>query len=189
MCAPDPNRGIRMQARIEKKKKDAQYASASLKYWNREAAAKQRIGGLTKGLSRTKSDAYSRALWTLGKGRLQKQKIYRAGFAKLSRRADKTGESRARRYQSGKYRELLDKQRQIESSLDATFGRNMDTLWQGMKRNHMNKVISNREKIGIRPEYGAPIFMPPKDKAGQNFANLQMALSIAGIGAGFAGKG
>ena len=184
MCAPDPNAGIRQQAKIEKQKKDAAYHSASLKFWNREAAAKQRIGGLTKGLSRTKSDAYSRAIWALGKGRLQQQKIYRSGFAKLSRVSDKTGESRARRYMSGKYRDLLDKQRQIESSLDATFGRNMDTLWQGMKRNHMNKVVKNREKIGIRPEYGAPVMMPPRDSAGQMMANISMGLQIASIGVG-----
>ena len=175
-----------MRARIEKQKKDASYHSASLKYWNREAAAKQRIGGLTTGLSRTKSDAYSRAIWALGKGRLQQQKIYRKGFAKLSRVSDKTGESRARNYMSGKYRELLDQQRQVESSLDATFGRNMDTLWQGIKRNHQNKVIKNREKIGIRPEYGAPVFMPPPDRAGQMMANIQMGLSIASTGASFA---
>ena len=59
-----------MQAKIEKMKKDTQYHSASLKYWNREASVKQRQGALTKGLSRSRSDAYSKALWTLGKGRL-----------------------------------------------------------------------------------------------------------------------
>ena len=78
MCAPDPNAGIRMQAKIEKMKKDTQYKSESLKYWNREVSAKQRQGGLTKGLSRSRSDAYSRALWTLGKGRLPNEAIYRS---------------------------------------------------------------------------------------------------------------
>ena len=58
VCAPDPNRGIRMQAKIEKMKKDTQYHSASLKYWNREASAKQRKAGLVTGLSRAKSDEY-----------------------------------------------------------------------------------------------------------------------------------
>ena len=56
-------------------KKDTQYHSASLKYWNREASVKQRQGGLTKGLSRSRSDAYSKALWTLGKGRLAQESI------------------------------------------------------------------------------------------------------------------
>ena len=172
-----------MQAKIEKMKKDTAYHSAKLKYWNRETAGKQRVGGLTKGLSRTKSDAYSRALWALGKGRLANQKIYRAK-AKLARHSDKTGESRARNYMSGKYRELLDKQRQIESSLDNTFGRNMDTMWQGIQRNHMAAMAKNRQKIGVAPEYGAPVMMPPRDRAGQNFANIQMALQIASIGAG-----
>ena len=180
MCAPDPNRGIRMQAKIEKRKKDQQYHSAALKFWNRETGAKQRKGSLTKGLSRSRSDAYSKALWTLGKGRLANEAIYKQKAA-ISRFADKTGESRSRNYNVAKYKAILAKQRQIESTIDNTFGRNMDIAHQAIMRNHMGQVNKNKASIGARPEYGAPVFMPPRDRAGQNMANIQMALSIASL--------
>jgi len=175
-----------MQAKIEKMKKDTQYHSASLKYWNREASVKQRQGALTKGLSRSRSDAYSKALWTLGKGRLANEAIYRAkSKVKGAQKDIKSGESRARGYMASKYKAILDKQRQIESTIDNTFGRNMDIAQQAISRNHMYQVAKNRERLATRPEYGAPVMMPPRDRAGQNFANLQMALQIASIGASF----
>jgi len=177
-----------MQAKIEKMKKDTQYHSASLKYWNREASAKQRKSGLVTGLSRAKSDAYSKALYTLGQGRLQSEEIFKAG-AQISRRADQTGVSRSNRYMTGKYKEILNKQRQVESHLNNTFGRNMDTKWQGISRFYQNQVVLNREKLGVKPEYGAPVMMPPRDRAGQNWANIQMALGIASSGAAAFGGG
>ncbi len=166
-----------MQAKVEKMRKDTQYKSESLKYWNREVSAKQRQGGLTKGLSRSRSDAYSRALWTLGKGRLANEAIYRSR-AKLSKYDLKRGESRSNRFMASKYKELLNKQRQLESTIDNTFGRNMDIKHQAIHRNHMYHVAKNREELGARPEYGAPIMLPPKDKAGQMMANMQLALAI-----------
>ena len=185
MCAPDPNAGIRMQARIENKKKHAKFYSESLKFWNREAAAKQRKGALTTGLSRTRSDAYSKALYTLGKGRQANAKLYSAGAAKLSRYDQKTGVGRSRRFMAGKYKAILDKQAQIESTIDATFGRNMDVAWQGILRNHQNKVAKNRESIGVRPEFGVPVFLPPKDRMGQMFSNISTMLSIASLAVSF----
>jgi len=169
-----------MQAKIEKMKKDTQYYSASLKYWNREAGAKRRVGGLTRGLSRTKSDAYSKALWVLGKGRLAQEGLYKKK-AQISRYSDKTGVSVSNRYNVNKYKAILDKQRQIESTLNNTFGRNMDIAHQMIMRNHNTQVAKNRASLGAKPEYGAPVMMPPKDKAGQMFANLQLGMSIAGL--------
>tara|TARA_R100000152_G_C6776565_1_gene205773 strand:- start:2192 stop:2923 length:732 start_codon:yes stop_codon:yes gene_type:complete len=169
-----------MQAKIEKMKKDSQYHSASLKYWNREAGVKRRIGGLTRGLSRSKSDAYSKALWVLGKGRLAQENIYKQK-AKISRYADRTGVSRSNRYNVAAYKKILDKQRQIESTLNNTFGRNMDIAHQMITRNHNAQVAKNRASLGARPEYGMPVMMPPQDKAGQMFANIQLGLSVAGL--------
>ena len=176
MCAPDPNAGIRYQARQEHKKKLQQYNSESLKYWNREVSAEQRQNAITKGYSRSTSDAYSKALYVLGKGRLATQNIakQKAGLSKFDQ---KKGISRASRYMTGKYRTILDKQRQVESTLNATFGRNMDKMYQGIQRQYLNHMAKNREALGIRPEYGAPVMMPPKDKAGQLFASLSMGLS------------
>lgn len=180
MCAPDPNAGIRMQARQEHKKKLHQYNSASLKYWNREVAAKQRSNALTKGLSRARSDAYTKALWALGKGRQANEKLYKSR-AKLSKYDQKSGVSRASRYMSGKYRDILDQQSRIESTINTQFGRNMDIMNQGITRQHQNYVAKNREKLGVRPEFGAPVMMPPRDKAGQFFNSISMGLQFASL--------
>ena len=186
MCAPDPNAGIRMQARQENRKKHQQYHSASLKYWNREVAAKQRSGGLTKGLSRARSDAYTKALWALGKGRQANEKLYRSR-AKLSRYDLKRGTSRASRYMTGKYREILDQQSRIESTINTQFGRNMDIMQQGIIRQHQNYVAKNRQKLGVRPEFGAPVMMPPRDTQGQFFNSVSMGLQMASVAMMFAG--
>jgi hypothetical protein len=167
-----------MQAKIEKQKKDTQYHSESLKFWNREAGVKRRVGGLTRGLSRTKSDAYSKALWVLGKGRLAQEGIYRSK-AKISRYADRTGVSRSNRYNVAAYKKILDKQRQIESTINNTFGRNMDIAHQMIMRNHQTQVAKNRASLGSRPEYGAPVMMPPRDSMGQMFNSISMGLSMA----------
>ena len=186
MCAPDPNAGIRYQAKIEKQKKDSRYRSDSLKYWNREVSAKQRQGSLTKGLSRTRSDAYSKALWTLGKGRLANANLYKSKTNLRGKQVDlKRGVSRSNRYMSAKYKEILDKQRQIESTINNTFGRNMDIANQMITRNHMQQVAKNRQALGTRPEYGVPVMMPPRDTMGQMFNTLSMGLSIASLAASF----
>ena len=178
MCAPDPNAGIRYQARQEHKKKLQQYHSESLKYWNREVSAKQRNNAITKGYSRSTSDAYSKALYVLGKGRLATEKIAKEE-AGLSRYDQKRGVSRSNRYMMGKYRTILDKQRQVESTLNATFGRNMDKMYQGIQRQYLNHKVKNRERLGVRPEFGAPVMMPPRDTMGQLFSSISMGLSAA----------
>ena len=185
MCAPDPNAGIRYQAKQEHKKKLQQYNSASLKYWNREVSAKQRSNTLTKGLSRARSDAYTKALWALGKGRQANEKLYRTK-AKLSKYDQKTGTSRASRYMSGKYREILDQQSRIESTINNTFGRNMDITQQGITRQHQNYVAKNRQKLGVRPEFGAPVMMPPSDRLS---GALSIASTVVGLASNLHGMG
>jgi len=180
VCAPDPNAGIRYQARQEWKKKNQQYKSASLKYWNREVSAKQRSNTLTRGLSRARSDVYTKALWALGKGRQANEKLYRTK-AKLSKYDQKTGTSRSSRYMTGKYREILNQQGRIENTLRTQFGRNMDIYQQGLMRQHQSYVAKNRQALGVRPEYGGPVMMPPKDKMGQMFNTISMGLSAASL--------
>ena len=48
-------------------------------------------------------------------------------------------------------------------------------------RNHNTQVAKNRASLGARPEYGMPVMMPPRDRAGQLFANLQLGLSVASL--------
>jgi len=180
VCAPDPNAGIRYQAQQENKKKHQQYHSASLKYWNREVSAKQRSNTLTRGLSRARSDTYTKALWALGKGRQANEKLYRTR-AKLSKYDQKTGTSRSSRYMTSKYKQILDQQSRIESTINNTFGRNMDIQQQGIIRQHQNYVAKNRQKLGVRPEFGAPVMMPPRDTQGQFFNSVSMGLQFASL--------
>ena len=193
MCAPDPNAGIRMQAKIEKQKKDIQFSAEKLKYWNREVGHKKGLARAGMGLSRDKSDAYSAAVFAVGKGR-QLTAGYNKKMMALSREpggyiSQQTGTSFSRNKSLNKFKEILDKQQQVESRMNNTFGRNMDIAFQGIQRNYQSNLAKNREALGVRPSYGAPVFMPPKDRAGQNWANIQMALQIAGIGAGLASGG
>jgi len=174
-----------MQAKIEQKKKLSQYQSEQLKYWNRETSyvrGKHRIG---TGLSRAQSDAYSKAMATLGVARTY-QADYAREAAGIVRHQDESGVGRSNRRNLGKYQKILAKQAQIESSINNAFGRNYDTLHQGLTRNYQNQLADNREALGIRPEFGAPVFMPPKDKAGQTWANIQMGMSVVSSGIGIA---
>ena len=58
----------------------------------------------------------------------------------------------------------------------------MDIVNQSIQRDYLSRMAKNRAALGVRPEYGAPVFMPPKDRAGQMFANIQMGLQIAQLG-------
>ena len=174
-----------MQAKIEHQKKAAAYGSASLKYWNRETQytrGKDRIG---MGLSRTKSDAYSKALFTLGKGRKAYESLYKAYSAKQL--YDDGTAGRSTKFGLAQYKALLDKQASIQNTINNTFGRNMDIVNQSIQRDYLSRMAKNRAALGVRPEYGAPVFMPPKDRAGQMFANIQLGLQIAQLGVGLAG--
>ena len=178
VCAPDPNRGIRMQARLEKRKKDNAYHSASLKYWNRETKyvrGKQRIAA---GKSRARSDVYQTALYTLGQGR-RKSAARQAEAGKISRVSGKTGVSRTRQYGLNKFKAILDAQTQIENSIDSTFGRNMALKHRKIDRYRMKALAKNRAALGTRPEYGLPVLMPPKDKQGQFWNSVSMGLGLA----------
>ncbi len=183
VCAPDPNAGIRMQARIAKQKKDSQYHSESLKYWNRETKyvrGKQRIG---RGYSRKKSDQYQMALYALSKGRRQQASLFKDAAAyRFS--ADQSGVGRSSRYGMAKYQKILAKQAAIEASLDTTFGRNYDAQSQKINRTRAIQIAKNRDALGVRPEYGMPVMMPPKGDT--TMANLQFGLGMLGTIASFA---
>ena len=55
----------------------------------------------------------------------------------------------------------------------------MDIVHQGLKRDYVSKQAKNRARLGVAPEWGAPVMMPPRDRSGQFLASLQMGLGIA----------
>ena len=74
---------------------------------------------------------------------------------------------------------MLEQTTQIDRATDEAWGRNMDTVHQGLKRDYVSKQAKNRARLGVPPEWGAPVMMPPQDKSGQFLASLQTGLSIA----------
>lgn len=181
MCAPDPNAGARQQAKIENQKKHAQYHSESLKYWNREVSFERGRQKIAAGRSRAQSDVYQNALYTLGEARAKQAEAH-AATAQIARTEgvnELSGVSRSRSYNKAAYMKILDQQAKIESQLDSTFGTNMALKYQKIKRYNMHAHAKNRESLGVRPEFGVPVHMPPKDRSGQFFNSLSMGLGLA----------
>ena len=177
MCV-DANAGARAQARAQAAAKDARYRSDSLKFFNREVTLERTQQQNVIGLSKDQSDAYAQALATQGKGRRTVEDAAKAYFTKMP--VNEGG--RSRRFGKLRYLELLQKNADVEATVQNVFGRNMAYSQEGIKRVFQAKQASAREALGIRPEYGAPVMMPPTNRLG---GALQIASQIAGIVSAF----
>ena len=60
----------------------------------------------------------------------------------------------------------------------------MDIVNQSIQRDYLSRMAKNRAALGVRPEYGAPVMMPPRGDT--TMANIGMALQFAGTAASFA---
>ena len=176
MCV-DANAGIRAQARAQAAAKDARYASESLKFFNRETTLERTQQQNVIGFSRDQSDAYAQAVATIGKGRKRVEDATRAYFATMS--VDEGG--RSRRFGKLKYQGLLAKNAEVESTIQNVLGRNMAYSQEGARRVFQVKQAQAREALGIRPEYGAPVMLPPTNRLG---GALQIASQVVGIVSG-----
>ena len=177
MCV-DANAGIRAQARAQAAAKDARYKSDALKFFNREVTLERTQQQNIIGLSKDQSDAYAQALATQGKGRRTVEDAAKAYFTKMQ--SNEGG--RSRRFGKLRYLELLQKNADVEATVQNVFGRNMAYSQEGIKRVFQAKQASAREALGIRPEYGAPVMMPPSNRLG---GALQIASQVAGIVSAF----
>ena len=177
MCV-DANAGARAQARAQAAAKDARYKSDSLKFFNREVTLERTQQQNIIGLSKDQSDAYAQALATQGKGGRRVEDAAKAYFAKMP--VNEGG--RSRRFGKLRYLELLQKNADVEATVQNVFGRNMAYSQEGIKRVFLAKQASAREALGVRPEYGAPVMMPPSNRLG---GALQIASQIAGIVSAF----
>ena len=175
MCAKDPNEGARRAAQERQNAKHAKFGSESIKYWNRETTYKRGKEAAAMGFSRSKSDAYVKALNIVGSGRRQAEDLQRAYAG--GRYVDEGGG--ARRAGRNTLHKLLQQTTQIDKASNEAFGKNYDILFQGIQRDYITRQAKNRSRLGAKPEWGAPVMMPPRDKAGQFLATLQTGLSIA----------
>ena len=176
MCV-DANAGARAQARAQAAAKDARYKSEALKFFNRETTLERTQQQNVIGLSRDQSDAYAQAIATIGKGRKRVEDAARAYF--VSQPVDEGGRSRS--FGRNKYLTLLAKNAEVESTIQNVLGRNMAYSQEGAKRKFQVAQAQAREALGIRPEYGAPVMMPPSNRLG---GALQIAGQIVGIASG-----
>ena len=173
MCA-DPNAGARAAAREKHREKNFAFKSNSTKYWNKETSYVRGIETAATGYSRTSSDIYEQAINIQGQGRkLQEQAAAQYGAAQF---VDEGGRSRAAG--RNQYLALLNKQSAIESKINNTFGRTAAKARVGAARQYQNTISTNREKLGLPPEYGAPIMMPPRDTMGMMMNAINFGIGI-----------
>ena len=175
-----------MQAKIEKMKKDSQYHSESLKYWNRETAYTRGKSRIARGLSRAKSDAYASALHAYGTANRMKVglEMEKAAIQSAAGAVTAKGESRSDRYGRNARLQLLNQAAKIDNTLDHTFGQHLAGVEKKIQRQYLRHTATNRNALGVTPEYGMPVMMPPKGN--KTMANLQMGLGILSTGLSFA---
>ena len=182
MCV-DANAAARNAARQRWAEKDAKYRSESLKYWNRETSAVRGMQRAATGYSRAISNDYQRALYVQGQAR----KAYQAGFIKYQQSKGSVDEGGRDRRASKKGLVALTRARgQLDNAVQKEFGVQMQRRYRARLLKMQSVQAQTRESLGIRPEYGAPVLMPPSDRLS---GALSIASSIVGIVSGVQGLG
>ena len=180
MCV-DANAAARNAAKQRWMQKDAEYRSQSLKFFNREAQAVRKKGENTRGYSIEISNDLERARYVQG----QALKAYEKGFISYQ-----TNKATAKAKQAGRSRTagrasmlgLLRSQGTLESSVRNEFGINMQRRYRARLAKLQNEQAKAINTLGVPPEYGAPVLMPPSDRLS---GALQIASQVASIASGF----
>ena len=170
----DANAGARRAARQRNREKHANFNQRKLQFFNKETSLARAKNRNVIGYSRDLSDAYVRAIYTQGKGRLRNQELVAQYFGK--KKIDEGGRSRA--YGKKQYQGLLRKQAEIQGVTANMFGRNMAYAQEGARRKFQAANAQAREKLGIPAAFGAPVMLPPTDYF---TGALQVASSVASI--------
>ena len=155
----DANAGARRAARQRNREKHANFNQRKLQFFNKETSLARAKNRNVIGYSRDLSDAYVRAIYTQGKGRLRNQELVAQYFGK--KKIDEGG--RARTYGRKQYQGLLRKQAEIQGVTANMFGRNMAYAQEGARRKFQAANARAREKLGIPAAFGAPVMLPPRD--------------------------
>ena len=180
MCV-DANASARHAAKQRWMEKDAKYRSESLKFFNREAQAVRKQGENTRGYSIEISNDLERARYVQG----QALKAYEKGFISYQ-----TNKNTAKARQAGRSRTagrasmlgLLRSQGTLEGSVRNEFGINMQRRYRARLAKLQNEQAKARNTLGVKPEYGAPVLMPPTDRLS---GALSIASQIASIATAF----
>lgn len=174
----DLNASARQQAKQRWMEKDANYRSASLKFWNRETTGQRGLNTATIGFSRALSNDLQRALYVQGQARQQ----YESAFAKFySQGGDIKGKEGGRSRTAGR-KGLLALTRvrgALNNAVRNEYGPNMARRYQARLKMYQSQKAKVVNAIGVRPEYGAPVLMPPSNRLG---GALQIATQVASLG-------
>ena len=181
MCV-DANASARHAAKQRWMEKDAKYRSDSLKYFNRETADERGMQRTAMGYSKSISNDYQKALYVQGKAR----RSYEKGFIKYLKSKGTVDEGgRARRRTTG-LREITAMKGALENAVAYEFGPNMQRRYRARLTQMQNQQAKVRNNLGLLPEYGAPVLMPPSDRLS---GALSIASQIASIVGAFKGLG
>ena len=161
----DLNAGAREAARQEKQKKDAAFGAAKAEFHGKENTLAIAQSANVVGYTKDMSDAYAQVVSTIGKGRAAIE--------------DATNEGgRSTKFGRNTYLTLLQKTNEVESVIDTLLGRNMGYVQEGARRKFTMADAEAREALGLVPQYGAPVMMPPTNRLGGALSLATSALSI-----------
>ena len=179
----DANAGLRAQQKQKWREKNATFAQQALKFFNKETSLARTQQRNVIGYGRDLSDAYVRALYTQGKGRLAVQEAAKKFYSNKARGKALQG-GRSRKAGRNAYLNYLGTAAKVDGVMEATFGRNMAYAQEGARRKFLNRNAKAREALGIPAAYGAPVMLSPTDR----FSGfLSVASSVAGIASSLSG--
>lgn len=182
MCV-DANAGLRAQQRQRWLEKNATFAQQGLKFFNKETSLRRAKDRNIIGYTRDTSDAYVRALYAQGKGRVAVRDAAARFFSDKNRGRSLQG-GRARSAGRNSYLKYLNTVSKVDSVMNATFGRNMAYAQEGARRKFLNKNAGARQALGIPASYGAPVMQSGTDYF-TGFLNT--ASQVVGIATGLQG--
>ena len=171
-------------AKIEKHKRDYRFRAEENKFRGKEASWKMGQNRNVIGLSRDRSDIYSKKLDIIGKGRqLQQESEKEYAVSDSTVRAAEGGTSTT----AGRndYLKLLANTRRIENKIDNVLGPESAGAMQGIDRKYQNKVAMNRQKLGLPGQYGPAVFerqQSPWEKIQPVLSAVSTVASIGGSG-------
>ena len=178
MCV-DANAGARFAAKQRHLDKTFKFKSQSLQYWNRETELKRDKNRIARGYSIGISNDYARALEKQGAAFKSAETAYKKYIAGKARGRSFQG-GRTKASQRGQLLQLLAAKGGLENRIKKEFGRNMDARYRKRLMQMQTQQVAARQKLGNRPEYGAPVLMPPTDYL-STFINAGISLASAAI--------
>ena len=177
-------------AKLEKHKRDYRFRAEENKFRGKEASWKMGQNRNVIGLSRDRSDIYTKKLDIVGKGRqldLEAQKNYYVSDSTVRAAEGGTSTTAGR----NDYLKLLAKTAQIENKIDNVLGPESASATQGIDRKYLNQVVKNRQKLGLPGTYGPAVFeqqqstwqkFQPVLSAASTVASLATGIPTGGFG-------